>query len=114
MPIGLKNAGATYQRMMNMMFAGQIGKTMGVYVDDMLVKSKFTADHVRDLDLMFQLLCKYQMKPNPLKCAFDVASRKFLGFMANQRGIKANPGKIRALFMMQSPHKPNEVQNLTG
>ena len=46
MLFGLKNAGATYQRLVNMMFKKQIGKTMEVYVDDMLIKSNTTADHV--------------------------------------------------------------------
>ena len=73
---------------------------MEVYVDGMLVKSKLTRDHIQDLDQMFKVLCKYQMKLNPLKCAFGVASRKFLGFMVNQRGIEANPKKIRALLKM--------------
>ena len=59
MPFGLKNAGATYQRMVNMMFAKQIGKTMEVYVDNILVTSKLTADRVQDLDLMFKVLCRY-------------------------------------------------------
>ena len=86
MPFGLKNAGAMYQRMVNMMFAEQIGKTMEVYIDDMLVKSKLVVDHVKNLDLMFKVLCRYQMKPNPLKCTIGVASGKFLGFMVNQRG----------------------------
>ena len=91
MPFGLKNAGATYQRMINMMLAEQIGKTMEVYVNDMLVKSKLARDQIQDLDQMFKVLCRYQMKLNPLKCAFGAASGKFLGFMVNQRGIEANP-----------------------
>ena len=114
MPFGLKNAGATYQIMVNLMFAKQIRQTMEVYVDDMLVKSKLTIDHVLDLYLMFKVLRRYQMKLNPLKCAFGVALRKFLGFMVNQRGIEANPEKIRALLEMQSPHKLEEVQSLAG
>ena len=113
MPFGLKNAGATYQRMVNMMFAEQIGRTMEVYVDDILVKSKLVRDHIQDLDQMFKVLHRYQMKLNPLKCAFGVASGKFLGFMVNQRGIEANPKKIRALLEMQSSRKPKEVQSLT-
>ena len=60
----------------------------------MLVKSKLIVDHVQDLDLMFKVLHRYQMKLNPLKYAFGVASGKFLGFMVNQRGIEANPEKI--------------------
>ncbi|KAL5544666.1 hypothetical protein UlMin_008450 [Ulmus minor] len=46
MPFGLKNAGATYQRLVNKMFKNQIGKTMEVYVDDMLVKSLKTEEHI--------------------------------------------------------------------
>ena len=100
MPSGLKNAGAIYQRMVNMMFTKQIGQTMEVYVDDMLVKSKLARDHIQYLDQMFKVLRRYQIKLSPLKCAFCVASGKFLGFMVNQRGIEANPEKIRAILEM--------------
>ena len=82
---------------------------MEVYVDDMLMKSKLTRDHIQDLDKMFKVLRRYQMKLNPLKCTFNVASGKFLGFMVNQRDIEANPEKIRALLEMQSPCKSKEV-----
>ena len=112
MPFGPKNAGATYQRMVNMMFTEQIGQTMEVHIDDMLVKSKLAADHVQDLNLMFKVLHRYQMKLNPLKCDFGIASGKFVGFIVNQRGTEANLEKIRALLGMQSPRKPNEVQSL--
>ena len=95
MPFGLKNAGATYQRLVNQMFAKQIGKTMEVYVDDMLVKSLEAPDHVKDLEETFALLRKYKMKLNPNKCAFGVQSGKFLGFIVNRRGIEANPKKYR-------------------
>ena len=59
MPFGLKNAGATYQRLVNMMFMEQIGKTMEVYVDDMLVKLKTIVDHVVHLFDTFAVLRKY-------------------------------------------------------
>ena len=78
---------------------------MEVYVDDMLVKSKETISKTST----FKVLHRYQMKLNPLKCAFSVASGKFLGLMVNQRGIEANPKKIQALLEMQSPRKPKEV-----
>ena len=76
-----------------MMFKDLMGKTMEVYVDDMLVKSRMARDHVEHLRQMFNVLRKYQMKLNHLKCAFGVGLGKFLGFMVNQRGIKANPKK---------------------
>ena len=73
-----------------MMFKEQISKAIEVYVDDMLVKSKVASDHVAHLANTFNILRTYRMKLNPLKCAFSMAFRKFLGFMVNQRGIEAN------------------------
>ena len=66
-PFALKNARATYQRLVNMMFKDLIGKTMEVYVDDMLVKSRMAGGHIEHLGQMFDVLRKYQMKLNPLK-----------------------------------------------
>ena len=97
-----------------MMFKEQIGKTMEVYVDDMLIKSKITADHFAHLSDAFAILRKYRMKLNPLKCTFGVASEKFLGFIVNHKGIKANPEKIQALIDMRSPSRTKEVQSLIG
>ncbi|KAL5575739.1 hypothetical protein UlMin_017438 [Ulmus minor] len=114
MPFGLKNAGATYQRLVNKMFKQQIGKTMEVYVDDMLVKSLKADEHINNLRESFEVLREYKMKLNPAKCAFGVTSGKFLGFMVNHRGIEANPAKIQALLNMESPRKVKEVQSLTG
>lgn len=114
MPFGLKNAGATYQRLVNKMFCELLGKTMEVYVDDMLVKSLRAEDHIQHLKESFEILNKYRMRLNPSKCAFGVASGKFLGFMVHHRGIEANPEKIRALLEMKSPVKIKDVQRLTG
>ena len=94
MSFGLKNAGATYQRLMNKMFAQQIGRNVQVYVDDMLVKSRREEDHLEDLRETFNTLHSYNMKLNPGKCAFGVMVGKFLGFMVSQRDIEANPNKI--------------------
>ena len=113
MSFGLKNTGATYQCLVNIMFKEHIGKTIEVYVDDMLVKSNAPADHVAHLFDTFFVLRRYRMKLNPLKCMFGVASGKFLGFMVNHRGIEANLEKIRALIDMRSPSKTKEVQSLT-
>ena len=83
MPFGLKNAGATYQRLVNKMFDKQIGRNMEVYVDDMLVKSKEELAYLDDLRETFATLRQYQMKLNLGKCVFGVASGKFLGFMVS-------------------------------
>ena len=115
MPFGLKNAGATYQRLVNRMFQKQIGATMEVYIDDMLVKSTVAKSHIAHLSEAFQILRNYNMKLNPAKCAFDVLSvRKFLGFIVNRRGVEANVDKIKAMLDMTSPSGIKEVQSLTG
>ena len=114
MPFGLKNAGATYQRLVNKMFNKQIGRNMEVYMDDMLVKSKEELAHLDDLKETFTTLKQYQMKLNPSKCVFGIASSKFLGFMVSQRGIEANPEKVQAIINMALPWTVKEVQKLTG
>jgi ribonuclease HI len=114
MPFGLKNAGAIYQRLVNKMFHDQIERNVEVYVDDMLVKSKKDDDHLADLKETFQALRRYSMKLNPAKCVFGVSSGKFLGFMVSQRGIEANPDKIKAILEMSPPKTVKEVQSLTG
>ena len=81
MSFGLKNVGATYQRLVTKMFKSLLGKTIEVYIDDMLVKSKERSDHAEHLQEAFQLLRAYGMKLNPSKCAFGVSVGRFLGFM---------------------------------
>ena len=76
---------------------------MEAFVDDMVVKSVKAADYVRDLEEVFSVLRKYGMKLNPAKCAFGIASGNFLGFLVSQRGIEANPEKIKAILEMKSP-----------
>src|SRR3954465_2707464 len=114
MPFGLKNAGATYQRLVNKVFKHQINRNLEVYVDDMLVKSKEKAEHVLDLHETFEVLKKNNMKLNPQKCVFGVASGKFLGFMVTSRGIEANPDKIQAILNMQEPRTLHDIQKLSG
>ena len=113
-PFGLKKAGATYQRLVNRMFQKQIGATMEVYIDDMLVKSTTVDLHIAHLSEAFQILRSYNMKLNLAKCAFGVSARKFLGLIVNHRGIEVNPDKIKAVLDMPSPSSIKEAQRLTG
>ena len=114
MPFGLKNTGATYQRLMNKIFAHQIGRNVQVYVNDMLVKSLREVDHLDDLTETFNTLQLFNMKLNPNKCAFRATTRKFLGFMVSQRGIEVNPEKVRAIMELEPPRTVKEVQSLNG
>ena len=115
MPFRLKNAGATYQRLVNRMFQKKIGASMEVYIDDMLVKSTTAELHIAHLSEAFQIQREYNMKLNPAKCAFGVSAGKFLGFIVNNRGIESNQDKIiKAVLDMPPPSNIKEVQLLTG
>jgi len=114
MPFGLKNAGATYQRLMDKVFSHLTGHCVEVYVDDMVVKSPSHHQHAIDLEAVFSALRQYNLRLNPEKCVFGVDRGKFLGFMLTQRGIEVNPKKCKAIIEMRSPTTIKEVQRLIG
>ncbi|XP_019163604.1 PREDICTED: uncharacterized protein LOC109159946 [Ipomoea nil] len=114
MPFGLKNAGATYTRMVARLFHHLLGKSMAAYVDDMLVKSREEDKHAEDLADCFKVMIKYNLRLNPKKCAFAVQGGKFLGYMVTKRGIEPNPEKVQAILDMQPPTTVKDLQRLTG
>ncbi|XP_057790458.1 uncharacterized protein LOC131007565 [Salvia miltiorrhiza] len=94
MSFGLKNAGATYQRMMEKIFKEQLSKNISVYVDDMLVRSIRAEDHVSDLEEIFTVIRNHRLMLNPTKCTFGVTTGKFLGYKVTPAGIEVNSDKI--------------------
>ena len=75
----------------------QIGKTVEAYVDDVVIKTRHVEFLIDDLRLTFDNLQTYDIKLNPEKCIFGLPAGKLLGFIVSNRGIEANPAKIRAL-----------------
>ncbi|RDX70210.1 Retrovirus-related Pol polyprotein from transposon 17.6, partial [Mucuna pruriens] len=114
MPFGLKNAGATYQCMMDKIFKEMLGKDVEVYVDDMVAKSQSMEEHCGALGRIFEVLRKHRLRLNPSKCSFGVRAGKFLGFMLTERGIEANPEKCQAVANVRSPRNVKEVQQFMG
>ncbi|XP_071900977.1 uncharacterized protein [Coffea arabica] len=114
MPFGLKNAGATYQRLVNKLFQNQIDRNMEVYVDDLIVKSQTDQRLIPDLREILDILQESRMRLNPKKCTFGVRSGRFLGFLVSREGIRANPDKLQAIMDMAPPRNVKEVQRLTG
>ena len=100
--------------MMTKMFEPQLGRSIEVYVDDMVVKSKVVSEHVEDLTNIFGILREHKLRLNASKCSFEVGSRKFLGYMVTHRGIEVNPDQIKAINSLQPPRNPKEVQKLIG
>nr|GEW74227.1 reverse transcriptase domain-containing protein [Tanacetum cinerariifolium] len=109
MPFGLKNTGATYQRLMDKAFDSQIGRNIQVYIDELVVKSYTEAEMLRDIDEMFRTLRKINMKLNPKKCTFGVAEGVFLGYVVTPDGIKLCPDKTAAVLQLPSSQTIKET-----
>ena len=109
MPFGLKNAGATYQRLMEKVLAPILGRNVQAYVDDMVVTCLEKDKHVTDFEELFTTIARNKLKLNPEKCVFGVEAGKFLGFLLSERGIEVNPEKCVAILAMRSPANVKEV-----
>src|SRR4051812_24975195 len=101
MPFGLKNAVTTYQRCMQVCLKKQIGRNIQVHVDAIVIKTREAKTLIDDLRETFDNLDHYKINMNPEKCAFGVPSGQLLGYFISQRGIEANPKKIRAIMAME-------------
>jgi hypothetical protein len=114
MTFGLKNADATYQRAMNLIFHDLLGNILEIYIDDVIVKSGSMDNHLADLHLALERVRWYLLKMNPLKCAFGVSANKFLGFIIHEHGIEIDPMKIGSINKMQLPQCKNDMQKFLG
>jgi hypothetical protein len=114
MPFGLKNVGATIQRLMRKALGAHMGRNAEAYVDDIVVKTRESHTFIEDLEETFTNLRKVNIKLNPAKCAFNVPSGKSLGFLVSHRGIEANPDKVKAIEEMRPPRNLKEMQRLAG
>ena len=70
---------------------------MEVYIDDMVVKSKKSEEHVPNLVKIFEILRQHKLRLNASKCAFGVGSGKFLGYMITTQGIEVNLNQITTI-----------------
>jgi hypothetical protein len=109
MTFGFKNVGATYQRVMNMIFHDLLGIIIEVYIDDVVVKSDSMDSHLANLRLALERMRWYGLKMNPLKCVFGVSANKFLGFIIPEHGIEIDPTKIESINKVQLPQCKNDM-----
>jgi hypothetical protein len=114
MTFGLKNAGAMYQRAMNLIFHDLLGVLMEVYIDDVVVKLVGFEEHMSDLKLSLERIKKYGLWMNTLKCAFAVTLRRFLGFIVHEHGIQIDPKKIESIGKIGESVCKKDVQKLLG
>ncbi|GJY76747.1 reverse transcriptase domain-containing protein [Tanacetum coccineum] len=114
MPFGLRNAGATYQRLVDKAFHKQIGRNLEVYMDDLVIKSRTEDEIIKDIEETFETLKEINMKLNPKKCTFKVEEGMFLGYKFNTRGLNVCPDKVDAVLSLPSLKCLKDVQKLNG
>jgi hypothetical protein len=114
MTFGLKNAGATYQRAMNLIFHDLLEIILEIYIDDVVVKSDSMDCHLVDLCLALVRMRQYGLKMNPLKCVFGVSAGKFLGFIVHEHGIEIDLTQIESINKVQLPQCKNDMQKFIG
>ncbi|GJX59301.1 reverse transcriptase domain-containing protein, partial [Tanacetum coccineum] len=114
MPFGLRNAGATYQRLVDKAFHKQIGRNLEVYVNDLVIKSRTEDEIVKDIEETFKTLREIKMNINLKKCTFGVEEGMFLGHKVNSKGLKICPDKVDVVLSLPSQKCLKDVQKLNG
>lgn len=103
MPFGLKNSGATFQRLMDRFRRGLKDIVVVAYLDDIIVISTSFEEHVRDLQRVFDRLREFKLRAKREKCNFAGSRIKFLGHLIVPDGIRPDDGKVEAILNMKPP-----------
>jgi len=110
-PFGLMNAGATFQRAMDIAFADEIGKFIVIYLVDITVYCKIDEEHLLHLRRVFEKCRRFGISLNPNKIAFGLEEGKLLGHIISKEGIKIDPKRIEAILKINHPRNIKELQS---
>ena len=114
MPFGLTNAPATFQRLMNKVFAGNLDKFIAVYLDNILIFSRNLDEHWEHLRWALDQLRKVKLYGRLHKYEFLKDQVEYLGFEVGPRGIQASPGKVKAIIEWPRPKSVHDVRSFLG
>lgn len=114
MPFGLKNAPATFQRLMNSVLAGLQNIKCFVYLDDIVVHADTLENHNKRLIEVFQRLSSFNLKIQPDKCEFLRKEVMYLGHLITNKGVKPDPNKVKAVLEFPTPQNPKDIKSFLG
>ena len=114
MPFSLKNAPATFQRLMNKVLHQLIGNFCVVYLDDIIIYSTTFQDHCKHLQLVIERLQKANLKIKLEKCSFALHELEYLGHIVGSNGIKPDSKKLQTMKNLPMPKTPKEVRMALG
>lgn len=114
MPFGLTNAPASFQRLVNVLFAGLKGMNMQVFIDDICVATNTWDEHLSILEQIFQIVVKANLRLKGSKCVFGASEVTFLGHCISKEGIRQDPAKLKALRQLPVPTSVTEVRQVLG
>ncbi|KAJ8346477.1 hypothetical protein SKAU_G00278780 [Synaphobranchus kaupii] len=113
-PFGLTNAPAVFQGMVNDVLRDLLGKSVFVYIDDILIFSQSPQEHVLHVREVLQRLLENQLFVKAEKCSFHVSTVPFLGFIIEEGSIRADPAKIKAVTEWPQPTSRKHLQQFLG
>ena len=99
---------------MNAIFHDMLGHHMEIYINNIVVKSENAIEYVNHLRKSFTRMRLHQLKLNPLKCAFGVQARNFLGFLVHNRGVEVDQNNVKAIISAKAPQNKKELQKFLG
>jgi hypothetical protein len=114
MTFGIKKAGVTYQRAMNLIFHDLLGTILEIYIDDVVIKSAGFHEHMANLKVSLERMRKYVLRMNPMKCESEVSAGQFLGSMVHEHGIQVDPKKVETINRIEEPACKRDMQKLLG
>ena len=114
MPFGLKNAGATFQRLMELVLAGLDTKSCLVYIDDIIVFGDTEQAHLRNIEEVFQRIRAAGMKLKPKKCCLAREEVVFLGHKIGKEGVLPDPANVEKVQKWPKPQKSDELKSFLG
>lgn len=114
MPFGLKNAPATFQRLMNEILRDYINKICVVYLDDILIFSTSLTEHIQSVRKIFNKLSEHNLKVQFDKCSFLKKETEFLGHVLTDKGMKPNPNKIQCIKEYPLPGTEKQLRGFLG